>query len=97
MALSPLKSVLIALALPAALAACAEEGPGPVVDPVPDACGAAALQGLVGQNRTVLATMKFGTTTRIIDPGMAVTMDYSESRLNIWIAENNTIERVTCG
>jgi Peptidase inhibitor I78 family len=51
----------------------------------------------------VLAAMTFPSPTRIIEPGMAVTMDYSPERLNIWLAEGrvmaevNVIERVTCG
>ncbi|MGA0541023.1 I78 family peptidase inhibitor [Neotabrizicola sp. VNH66] len=84
------------LAFPLLLSACVIEEVPPTV-PAEDACGASALQGLVGQPRTVLATMRFGQTTRIIEPGMAVTMDYQAGRLNIWIAENGRIERVSCG
>lgn len=80
------------LAVPLALAACVEETP-----PAPDACGASALSGLVGQDRKVLETMKFATTVRIIEPGSAVTMDYSETRLNIELDEKGTITRLTCG
>jgi hypothetical protein len=77
----------------------------PVVVPVPlpgpapgrDACGASAMQDLVGQKQSVLAAMSFPAPTRIIQPGMAVTMDYSEARLNIWIGKDGRIERVTCG
>jgi hypothetical protein len=86
------------LAMTVATAACVPEGPQPPMGPSnPDACGASALSGLVGQDRKVLETMKFGTNTRIIEPGMAVTMDYSESRLNISIDEAGKIDRVTCG
>ncbi len=86
---------LFLLALPLLLAACIE----PPADPVPDGqtCGAEALQGLVGQDAAVLQTMRFGTTTRIIRPGMAVTMDYSPTRLNISINDRERIIRVTCG
>jgi Peptidase inhibitor I78 family len=82
------------LPLAGLLLACQPE-PAPQI--VADMCGAGDLQGLVGQSQAVLQTMKFGQTTRIIRPGMAVTMDYSETRLNIWIGENGMIERVTCG
>jgi hypothetical protein len=41
--------------------------------------------------------MKFAQVTRIIRPGMAVTMDYSPTRLNITIDENGSIDRVYCG
>ena len=82
----------LALLLPIALAACVEE-PAPIAG----TCGAPALQDLVGQSETVLQTMKFGSPVRIIHPGMAVTMDYREDRLNIEINEAGTIFRVTCG
>ena len=88
------------LVLPLVLMACIPPEPGPQypVDPVPmDQCGAADLQGLVGQSARVLQTMRFGQTMRIIRPGMAVTMDFVANRLNIWIAEGDVIERVTCG
>jgi Peptidase inhibitor I78 family len=76
------------------LAACQPEvAPEPIVG----TCGATELQDLVGQPQTVLQTMRFGQTMRVIRPGMAVTMDYSEGRLNIWIGEDGLIERVTCG
>ena len=65
--------------------------------PVEDTCGASVLSGLVGQNRSVLQTMKFATTVRIIEPGMAVTMDYVENRLNIEVDEAGVISRVSCG
>jgi len=60
-------------------------------------CGASELQYLVGKPETVLQTMKFAGPVRIIQPGMAVTMDYSESRLNILINDTGRIESVTCG
>jgi hypothetical protein len=89
----------IAVAAALGLAACvpvAEEVPMPTT-PVEDACGASGLQGLVGQPRSVLATMKFAGPVRIIEPGMAVTMDYSAERLNIVIGETGWIESVSCG
>jgi hypothetical protein len=88
------------LVLTFVLSACVPPSPEPQdpVDPAPtDRCGASELQGLVGQDARVLETIRFGQTTRIIRPGMAVTMDYSESRLNIWIGADGTIGRVTCG
>lgn len=75
------------------LAACQ-----PVVTDGPElsACGADALQGLVGQPASVLQTMRFGTETRIIRPDMAVTMDYRADRLNIEIDRAERISRVHC-
>lgn len=74
--------------------ACVEPAPLP---PQADACGAEALQDLVGQPASVLQTMRFGTTTRIIRPGTAVTMDYAPNRLNIDIDARETITGVRCG
>lgn len=91
---------------PLALMACIQTlppQPGPQPLPAENACGAASLQVLVGQPATVLAAMTFPAPTRIIQPGMAVTMDYAPNRLNIWLgdgrvlAEGQVIQRVTCG
>lgn len=65
--------------------------------PAADACGAGALQGLVGQPDTVLQTMRFSQQVRVIRPGMAVTMDFSPERLNIQIDREGRISRVSCG
>ena len=81
------------------LAACTMDMPPPGLPP-PDpvgACGAADLQDLVGQRASVLQTMRFGGPVRITRPGEAVTMDYSESRLNIRIDRTERIESVSCG
>jgi hypothetical protein len=76
--------------------ACTPDAPPPPAPPT-STCGAQDLQGLVGQPATVLQTMKFGTVTRITRPGQAVTMDYSDRRLNIHIDKAERIERVSCG
>lgn len=91
-----------ALAAPLVLAACVDAvvPPAPVEPPsLPpeNACGAADLQDLVGQSAARLETMRFAGPTRVIRPGMAVTMDYSASRLNLYIDTEGNIERVSCG
>ena len=91
---------LLSLILPLALMACVDTGlyPQLPIDPVPvGQCDAAALQGLVGQSGQVLNGMRFTTDVRVIQPGMAVTMDFSPNRLNIWLGRGTVIERVTCG
>lgn len=91
--------VIMAAGLALTLAACVEgtpPPPGPEPDG-PNACGAAELQGLVGQHRDVLAAMTLPAPTRVIEPGMAVTMDYSARRLNIELDETGHITRVACG
>lgn len=61
------------------------------------ACGARELQSLVGQQESVLATMKFDQTIRIIRPDTAVTMDFRADRLNIRIDTQGLIGSVYCG
>lgn len=86
---------LVVLAV--ALAGCVTEGPDGGALPDGDACGASALQGLIGQPRSVLAAMTLPEPTRVIEPGMAVTMDYSPARLNIELDDAGRITRVACG
>ena len=92
-----------ALLIPLGLAACVEAEsppyPGDIPPPLPpeDGCGAPDLQFLRGQPETVLQTMKVGVPVRIIRPGMAVTMDYNPTRLNIEIDETGEIFRISCG
>ncbi len=69
----------------------------PTQEPDRNACGAAGMQGLVGQGRAVLAAMALPQGTRVIEPGMAVTEDYSVSRLNIDLGTDGRITRVWCG
>ncbi|MCB6177743.1 hypothetical protein LHP98_06315 [Rhodobacter sp. Har01] len=95
--ISPLRPLVLCAALvPLILAACVTEMPGPP-DPMEQSCGAEGLQGLVGQYRGVLAAMTFKGPVRVIEPGMAVTMDYSPSRLNIELDAAGRITRVYCG
>jgi hypothetical protein len=85
------------LCAPLLLSACVME---PVPMPPDDtlaSCGADDLQYLVGQPGVVLDGMRFSQDVRVIQFGMAVTMDYNANRLNIWLDRRDVIERVTCG
>lgn len=82
---------------PLVLAACVM---APVPMPPPDnlaSCGADELQYLVGKPGVLLDGMRFGQDVRVIQYGMAVTMDFNSERLNIWLDRRDVIERVTCG
>lgn len=72
---------------------------GCVAPPVPEenACGAAGMVTLVGQDKSVFAAMTLPMGTRIIEPDMAVTEDYSPSRLNFDLDAQGRITRVWCG
>ena len=85
------------LCAPLLLSACVMEPvPMPPPDP-PASCGANQLQYLVGRPGVVLDGMRFSQDVRVIQHGMAVTMDYSPTRLNFWLDRRDVIERVTCG
>lgn len=62
-----------------------------------DQCGASELQHLIGENGSVLDSMKFAGPVRILEPGQAMTMDYSVERLNIQLDDSGMISRVWCG
>ncbi|MFN3282347.1 MAG: I78 family peptidase inhibitor [Tabrizicola sp.] len=71
-------------------------GCSPEEAPVPDTCGAAGMQELVGQSRDALAAMTLPQGTRVIEPGMAVTGDLRQDRLNLDIDAQGRIARVRC-
>lgn len=92
--LTSFRLAALSLSLPILLGACVMV----TAEPSPEnACGAASLQGLVGQPSSVLAAMTFSTATRFIGPDTAVTMDYSAERLNIYFDEAGVITSVACG
>lgn len=87
----------LALVASAALGACVAPPAVTPIAPAPDACGAAALQYLVGQPRQAIGGMTFHQPLRIIEPGQAVTMDFNAQRLNIELDGNGRISRIACG
>ncbi len=91
-----MKHALVALAVaPLLLSACVVVDPGPVDQA--DQCGASDLQYLVGKPAVLLDGMRFSQEVRVIQPGMAVTMDFRGDRLNFWLNDRDVIERVICG
>ena len=66
-------------------------------EPQQNACGAEGMQHLVGKDQSVLAAMTLPAGTRVITPGMAVTEDYSASRLNIDLDAQGRITGLWCG
>ena len=71
--------------------------------PEPTACGAEKVQHYVGKKRSTaisesVAALSGAKSIRWIEPGMAVTMDFREDRLNIFFdAETGIIKEVKCG
>lgn len=105
-------AVLLAAPLAFAAAACAptrEPAPAPaatppamVEQPGEASCNAPAAQRFVGQklDGTVQEGAKTAAgarTVRVIEPGMAVTMDYRYDRLNIEVDDAGRILRIHCG
>lgn len=72
-------------------AAAAGEAPGP------DSCGAVNHQSLVGQSAAALAPSSLPEGTRVIFPGMPVTMDFREERMNVEVGSGDKVARVFCG
>ncbi len=70
-------------------------------DPVPveteDTCGATELAWLIGQDASALERVLLLQPVRVIQPGMAVTMDYGPDRINFEIDTRNRIARIYCG
>ncbi|WP_066479856.1 MULTISPECIES: I78 family peptidase inhibitor [unclassified Sphingomonas] len=86
------------------MAGCAAPGGTAPPPPVADAgeCDAAPVQDLIGRPATAAlgldARDRSGARTlRWIQPGMAVTMDYRQDRLNIDVDEKNVVTRLACG
>jgi hypothetical protein len=60
-----------------------------------DTCGAADRQDRVGQ--PVQPSSDLPPGTRVIRPGDAVTEDFSESRLNVFVDSQDIVTSLTCG
>ena len=61
------------------------------------ACGGGPVLALMGQNVSDMPATGGWGTLRVIWPGMAVTEDYSESRLNVDVDVEGRIIGVHCG
>ncbi|MAM61987.1 I78 family peptidase inhibitor [Maritimibacter sp. UBA3975] len=79
-----------------ALAACQPEDETAAQAPTDD-CGAEARQSMVGEDIAAQDDLEPGDKLRIIEPGMAVTMDFRADRLNVEVDEDGTITKVYCG
>lgn len=95
-----------ALAFAAILAvsasACAPTQPAAVPEPVAtiddrDPCFAKALSGLIGKPLTNSSVPPASPKVRHIRPGDAVTEDFREERLNIYVTSEDMIEKINCG
>lgn len=85
------------------LVGCAPSAAAPKPMPAaPTPCGAEKLGGFIGKQRTDAISKQVAEKSgakgiRWISPGMAVTMDYREDRLNVFVSDKGVIQRVSCG
>ena len=89
----PVPAALCALLF---LAACMPVE-APVARPSEDACGAAALQSLVGAPVADQDFTGSGKARRIMAEGSPMTMDYRADRLNVTYDAAGRITRIWCG
>ena len=88
-----------------ALAACQTSGPSreqpasaaPVPSDQEDPCAAAQFDHLVGTSGDAVEESMFPKGTRVLRPGMVMTMDYRGDRLNVVINDEGEVDRVYCG
>jgi hypothetical protein len=102
-----LRTLLFAATSGLALSACASPpaettAAPPATEETPMTCQAEKGQWAVGKLATdeVVAKIKADTTSasyRVISPGMAVTMDYREDRVNVDVDADNRVTAVRCG
>ena len=101
---------MIRLSLPLialTLMGCVHESAGnpysiPAAPSEPTPCGSQHLGSFVGKTRTdaisaAVAQASGAKSIRWISPGMAVTMDYREDRLNVRLNDKGVILSVSCG
>ena len=62
-----------------------------------DACGAEALQPLVGTSVGTLDPATLPEPNRVLFPGQAATTDFQDERLNVEIGADDRVARVFCG
>lgn len=62
-----------------------------------DPCGANAFKRLVGTAGDKVTDDMFPAGTRVLRPGMVMTMDYRRDRLNVVISDSGVVDRVHCG
>ena len=88
-----MRAALVALLL---LTGCAEQAAPPAKPAAPDLCGAAGLQGLIGQPGDVVARMTLPKGTRVIAADSAITTDLRRERLNIELDAKGRVQSVAC-
>ncbi len=68
-----------------------------LVEKEPDTCGAADLQGLVGQPSGMIRTVRVKGQVRMIGPGELVSQEYNAHRVDVHTDANGLIRQISCG
>lgn len=84
------------------LSACAANPSPQTIGSNGHVCNADGLDDLIGKpgsSDLAAAALRLSgaATLRWIQPGMAVTMDFRQDRLDIHLDEKNNVTRITCG
>jgi hypothetical protein len=100
------RKAFLPIVLAATLAACKAQTPPPAPTPPPVAeaeagCGAGKVAGFIGRKATedvitAIRETSGAATLRVLEPDMAVTMDYRADRLNVDLDENGVIKALRC-
>ncbi|WP_339745797.1 I78 family peptidase inhibitor [uncultured Maricaulis sp.] len=72
-------------------------GTAQVQRPITGSCGMEALQHYVGQPRIAVDSRTLPDNYRVVGRYSRVTMDFIPERLTIRIADDDTVESLTCG
>lgn len=91
-----MRAAFLSLAFLAACAAAPDNPPVASEPPSADTCGMANFQRFIGQPASAIDRSALPPRTRIIGPNDAVTMDYSEGRLNIMTNAQGVVTELRC-
>lgn len=80
-----------------AMGAVQDIGTAQVQRPITGSCGMEALQHYVGQPRLEVDSRTLPANYRVVGRYSRPTMDYRPERLTIRIADDDTVESLTCG
>ena len=92
-----MRPLLFSLVAAILVQACTPVPLPPAPQPDLTSCNAVGLEGLIGAPASLLPTDGEWSALRIINPGQAVTMDYSATRLNVRVNEAGIIQSLSCG
>ncbi|MBU2943401.1 I78 family peptidase inhibitor [Shimia thalassica] len=79
------------------LTACLETGENTVEMKGSETCDPAAFEFLIGQQEESMPGILTPDELRVLKPNSVMTMDHNPERLNVFLDDGGTINKVTCG